>query len=61
MIYVRMRTNRPCLQDRYSYACGRVACVCVYAIRKYTDEYPVFAATLRVRVCKYAIRAYRDE
>ena len=49
-LFVRMRTNSPCLQDRYSCVCGRIARVCVYAIRTYTDGKPVFACTLFVRI-----------
>ena len=29
--------------------CGRIASVCLYAIRAYVDEQPMFACTLSVR------------
>jgi len=48
-LFVRMRTNSPCLDVRYSYGCGRIAHVYVYAILADTDEALMFACTLVVR------------
>jgi len=44
--YVWMRMNRPGLRVLYSCGCGRIAHVCVYAIRADADEQPVFARPL---------------
>jgi len=49
-LFVRMWKNSPCLRVRYSFVCGRITRVCVYAIRAYADEEPVFACTLFLRM-----------
>jgi len=36
-VFFRIRTNSPCLRLRFSFVCRRIARVCVYAIRAYTD------------------------
>ena len=47
-LFVLMRTNSPSLCVRYSCGCGRIALVCVYAIRADAEEWPVFACRLLV-------------
>ena len=82
-LFVRMRTVSHCFLLRYccvygrrarlcvyairAYICGRIALVCVNAIREDADEYPVSACRLLVpsgriaRYSVYAIRADSDE
>jgi len=52
MLYVRMWTNSPYFRVRYSYGFGRIARVCVYAIRCGCGRI--------ARVYVYAIRADAD-
>ena len=49
-LFVRMRTNRPCLRVRNWFVCRRIARLFVYATRANADEKPVFACTLFVQI-----------
>jgi len=45
-----VRPNVPCLRERYSCGCRRIALLIVYALRAHTDEKPMFTCTLFVRL-----------